>query len=84
MYNGVGLRYLIVSVPVMAPTPDVMLATPSSSSKSAAITPPCTQPGGPSYADVIVARPRTSRPSTSSFTGGASGLYKPIIGENGK
>ena len=39
----------MVSVPVMAGLPAMMLAAPSISSKTMAITPPWTQVGGPSY-----------------------------------
>ena len=74
VFSGVGLRYLIVSVPVIAPTPAEMLATPRSSSNSAAITPPCTHPGGPSYAASRLPVPWTAPSITSTATGGASAL----------
>ena len=61
-----------------------MLAMPSTSSKQPAMMPPCTHPGGPSYAAPNVACAVIVWSCTSQSRGTDSGLYQPIIGEKGK
>jgi hypothetical protein len=54
---------------------------PSTSSNAAAMNPPWTQPGGPSYAEPKVTQPSALRsPVARMAMGGASGLASPING----
>ena len=70
----------MVSVPVIPGVPASDCVMPSTSSKAAATCPPCTQPGGPSYAEPNTPRPTMAPSSTLVTMGGAIGLAKPMIG----
>ena len=69
--------------------PDAMFAMPSISSNAHAIQPPCTKPGGPSYAAPNVPRASTTTRAVvvdrlSQSRRGDSGLASPTIGERGQ
>ena len=81
---GVGRSYRMVSVPVKAPRPRHAFTAPRSSSMTIATTPPCTIPGGPTYAAGTAPDPRRRSPSNVNVRGGAIGLSGPITGLYGK
>ena len=70
---------------VMPGLPDVLCATPNTSSKYAAMKPPCTQAGAPSNCLVNVTVPTTMALPSSDVTvstciGAAIGLMAPMTG----
>jgi hypothetical protein len=65
--------------------PESDCTNPSTSSNAAATNPPCTWPGGPSYAEPNRTRASAVRsPVFAIVIGGASGLASPIMGLRSK